>query len=96
MCYVCGRMGHDDWHCTQATNGKEAEYQYGEWFKANGSYNGTQYKGKTRKNDSTMSSGGSEETRPQPPMAVMGNMVTDNSSGVRKSSDCQESEKAND
>ena len=30
VCYVCGRMGHDDWHCTQATNGKEAEYQYGE------------------------------------------------------------------
>ena len=52
VCYVCGRMGHDDRHCMQATKGKEAEYQYGEWLKANGSFTRTQYRAKTKNNDS--------------------------------------------
>ena len=96
VCYVCGRMGHDDRHCTQATNGKETEYQYGEWLKANGSFNGTQYKVKTKKNDSAASSGGSEEIRQPPSMAVIGDTATDSGGGVQNSGGFQESGKAGD
>lgn len=94
VCYVCGRMGHDNRHCTQATKGQEIEYQYKEWLKANGNYSGTQHKGKTRKDDSAVSNGRSEETSSQPLKVVMGDTETDSGDGARKSSGYQESGKA--
>lgn len=94
VCYVCGRMRHDDWHSSQATKGQEVEHQYGEWLGANGNHRGNQYKVKTRKDDSTVSNGGSEETRSQPPMAVMDDTTTDSGGGAQKSNGCQENEKA--
>ena len=96
VCYVCGRMGHDNRHCMQATNGKETEYQYGEWLKASGSFNGTQYKVKTKRNDNAVSSGGSEEMRQPPSTAVMGDTATDSGGGVQKSGGFQESGKDGD
>ena len=93
MCNLCGRIGHDNRHCTQATKGQEAEYQYGEWLKANGNYSGTQHKVKTKKDDSVVSNGGCEETRSQPPMVVIGNTATNSGGGAQKSSGYQESGK---
>ena len=81
VCNLCGRIGHDNRHCTQATKGQGAEYQYGEWLKANGNYSGTQHKVKTKKDDSAVSNGGCEETRSQPSMVVIGNTVTDSGGG---------------
>lgn len=36
FCYLCGRMGHDEKHCPNISNWRNALKQYGDWLRANG------------------------------------------------------------
>ena len=42
MCYICGRLGHDDRHCVATEMRQVTEYQYGDWIRAAGGYKGGQ------------------------------------------------------
>nr|POE76313.1 hypothetical protein CFP56_25681 [Quercus suber] len=70
--------------------------RYGEWLKANGSFNGNQYRVKTKKNDNAESSSGSEDARQPPAQAEMGDTATAYGGGIQKSGGFQESGKAGD
>lgn len=48
VCYVYGRLGHDDRHYIAMEARQVTEYQYGDWIKANGSYKEGQDKAKPR------------------------------------------------
>nr|POE45541.1 hypothetical protein CFP56_59419 [Quercus suber] len=96
VCYVCGRIGHDDRHCLQTTEGQEIEYQYGEWLRANGNYNGSHEKIKTRKNESALSNGESERTRSQPLMMMIKDVTATSSGEAQKSGGNQGTGKVED
>lgn len=34
FCYVCGKIRHDEKHCSVKQDGQEVDRQYGEWLKA--------------------------------------------------------------
>lgn len=34
FCYVCGKIGHDEKHCSVKQDGQQVDRQYGEWLKA--------------------------------------------------------------
>ncbi|KAK9989327.1 hypothetical protein SO802_029566 [Lithocarpus litseifolius] len=36
FCFICGKLGHDDKHCTQNLEGQQINQQYGEWIRAGG------------------------------------------------------------
>ena len=40
VCYICGRLGHDDKHCVAMETRQVTEYQYGEWIRVVGGYKG--------------------------------------------------------
>ena len=42
VCYICGRLGHDDKHCVAMETRQVTEYQYGEWIRVVGGYKGGQ------------------------------------------------------
>ena len=51
ICFICGRIGHDNRHCNIAMDGHQVEYQYDDWIRANGNYKGSHEKMKTRKDE---------------------------------------------
>ena len=65
VCYICGRLGHDDMHCVARKARQVTEYQYGDWIRANGGYRGGQDKTKPRKEEHQPSSNDSGQTNPQ-------------------------------
>lgn len=34
VCFICGKLGHDDKHCPTSTNWQNAVCQYGDWLRA--------------------------------------------------------------
>ena len=36
FCFSCGKLGHDDKHCTMVSEGYPLDWQYGEWLRAGG------------------------------------------------------------
>ena len=36
FCFLCGKMGHDDKHCPEISDWRNAPRQYGDWLRANG------------------------------------------------------------
>ena len=69
VCYICGRLGHDDMYCMATKARQVTEYQYGDWIKANGGYWGGQDKTKPRKEEHQPSSNDNGQTNAQPTAA---------------------------
>ena len=42
VCYICGRLAHDDRHCMVMETGQATGHQYGDWIRAGGGYKGGQ------------------------------------------------------
>ena len=42
ICYICGRLGHDERHCVATETRQVTKYQYGDWIRAIGGYKGGQ------------------------------------------------------
>ena len=42
VCYICGRLGHDDRHYVATEMRQVTEHQYGDWIRAAGGYKGGQ------------------------------------------------------
>lgn len=36
FCFICGRMGHDNRHCSMSLEEHNTSQQYGDWMRANG------------------------------------------------------------
>ena len=66
VCYICGRLGHDDRHCMVTETGQATGHQYGDWIRASGGYKGGQNTTKPGRDERQSSSYGSERTNIPP------------------------------
>ena len=82
VCYICGRLGHDDMHCVAIKARQVTEYQYSDWIRANGGYRGGQDKTKPRKEKHQQSSNDSGRTNAQSTMAEK--TMTDSRGGSKR------------
>ena len=84
ICFNCGKIGHDKRHCNSTMDGHQAEYQYGDWIKANGNYKGSNERMKTRKDDGTQSSSDGGKPNSQPSTEGTKNLVRIDDGGGSK------------
>lgn len=94
ICFICGRIGHDNKHCVATSDMQTKEHQYGDWIRANGSYRGSNEKVKTRNDSSNESNGMGEMTRShtpteQTPKEGTRALVVEANEGTQKSGESQ-------
>ncbi|KAF3966006.1 hypothetical protein CMV_009853 [Castanea mollissima] len=68
-------------------NGHQAEYQYGDWIRANGNYKGNHERMKARKDEGNLSSGDGGKTSSQSSTEATKNLVRIDDGGESKRSD---------
>lgn len=94
ICFICGRIGHDNKHCVATSDMQTKEHQYGDWIRANGSYRRSSEKVKTRNGSSNQSNGMGEMTRSHTPLEQTPKegtraLAVEASEGTQKSSESQ-------
>lgn len=85
ICFLCGRIGHNDRHCPTCSDGQKKEHQYGDWLRANGNYKGSAEKVKPKNESNSQPNDGKEKTSSQTPSEDTSGPVVEYSGGTQKS-----------
>nr|POF04633.1 hypothetical protein CFP56_39167 [Quercus suber] len=84
ICFLCGRIEHNDRHCPTFSDEQKREHQYRDWIRANGNYKGSVEKVKPRNESSNQSNDGKEKTRSQTPSEDTSGLVVEYNGGTQK------------